>query len=89
MKRLMIIGGILGFLIGLGMGSGATGADAATILWRSSIACFAGGILLRWWGSVWVRCLRETREMALASNQSPESGVDTNNQRGKSNGSMV
>lgn len=68
MKRLMIIGGLLGFAIGMALGASTEGADAATMLWRACIAGAAGGFLLRWWGRVWVRCLRD----AYAQKISPE-----------------
>lgn len=75
MKRLMIIGGMLGFAIGMALGSSTEGADGPTVLWRSSVACVAGGVLLRWWGRVWVRCLRDAhlrqQEALLANLPSP------------------
>lgn len=70
MKRLMIIGGLLGFAIGMALGASTEGADAATMLWRACVAGVAGGFLLRWWGRVWVRCLREAHAQRLATDES-------------------
>jgi hypothetical protein len=60
MKRLMILGGLLGFLIGLGFGSAQQSAWPA-VMWRASAAALASGILLRWWGRVWIQGLEEVR----------------------------
>lgn len=60
MKKLMIAGALVGFLIGVlfGLSQGSSWPD---ILWRSSIACFAASLLFRWWGRVWLQALREAR----------------------------
>lgn len=65
----MIIGGLLGFAIGMALGATTEGSDAATMLWRACVAGVAGGFLLRWWGRVWVRCLREAHAQRLASEE--------------------
>lgn len=66
MKILMILGGLLGFLIGAGFGLAQTSAwpDA---LWRASVTAFAGGLLLRWWGRMWIQCLVQAHEEQLAA----------------------
>jgi hypothetical protein len=69
----MIIGGLLGFAIGMALGASTEGADAATMLWRACVAGVAGGFLLRWWGRVWVRCLREAYEQRVAPEEAPPS----------------
>ena len=58
MKKLMIAGALVGFLIGVlfGLSQGTSWPD---ILWRSSIACFAASLLFRWWGRVWLQALRQ------------------------------
>jgi hypothetical protein len=53
----MIIGGLLGFMIGLSFGL-AQGSGWPSIVWRSSVAACLSGIALRWWGSVWVKSLQ-------------------------------
>lgn len=73
MRLLMILGGLIGFLIGIALGA-AQGASLPEILWRSSVAAFLAGIVLRWWGKVWVSSLKkELRERAAATPSKPES----------------
>lgn len=60
MKRLMIIGGFLGFLIGIAFGSAEQSAWPAAI-WRASAAALVGGMLMRWWGRIWVQGLEQAR----------------------------
>jgi hypothetical protein len=54
MKLMMITGGLVGFSLGLGLG---WVRDAAwpSILWRASVAAYLGGMLLRWWGKLWLK----------------------------------
>ncbi len=66
MKLLMILGGMIGFLAGLGFGLAQTSAwpDA---FWRGSVTALAGGLLLRWWGRMWLRCLAQAQEERLTT----------------------
>ncbi len=66
MKTLMILGGMIGFLAGLGLGLVQTKvwADA---FWRASVAALAGGLMLRWWGRMWLRCLIQAQEAKLTA----------------------
>ena len=67
-ERLMILGGLLGFLIGIACGSAQQSAWP-TVIWRASTAALAGGLLLRWWGRIWTDGLQQAwRERE----QSPE-----------------
>lgn len=70
MKRLMILGGLLGFLIstGLGLMQDCTGPS---ILWRASVSAAAGGLLFRWWCSIWIRGLRESHLAKLNATPNP------------------
>ena len=61
MRLLMLLGGLIGFLIGILMGS-AQHSLWPTILWRASVAAFLAGILLRWWGRVWMKSLYEAQQ---------------------------
>ena len=58
MKSLMILGGLIGLGIGLLFGLADNGQWPAA-LWRACAAALIGGVMLRWWGRVWVRNLRE------------------------------
>ena len=60
MRLLMLLGGFIGFLIGILMGA-AQGSAWSGVLWRSSVAAFLAGVVLRWWGKVWARNLIEAQ----------------------------
>ena len=62
----MILGGLIGFLIGISFGI-AQGSAWPAVIWRASIATFLAGILLRWWGAVWVKGLRQAHRERLAA----------------------
>lgn len=66
MKMLMILGGFLGFGIGISLGL-ARQSDWASMLWRSALAAYGAGLLMRWWGGVWMRSLKEVGEERLAA----------------------
>jgi hypothetical protein len=60
MKLMMIFGGLLEFLIGLGFGLARQSAWPGMI-WRASSPALGAGILLRWWGKLWIRSLEQAR----------------------------
>ncbi len=68
MKKLMILGALIGFSSGLLLGTlqGASWPDA---LWRASVVCLVSSYLFRWWGRMWLQALRQAQEqrMELAS----------------------
>jgi protein-S-isoprenylcysteine O-methyltransferase Ste14 len=79
MKLIMVLGGVLGFSIGFGF-SWAQGSPWPSTVWRAATTALLAGVLLRWWGQLWIRCLRsadvERKTAALkkaepASNQPP------------------
>ncbi len=59
MKKLMLLGGMLGFGIGVVFGRLQEASDA-TILWRACVAALAAGLLMRWWGRLWITNLKAT-----------------------------
>ncbi|MDX1952333.1 MAG: hypothetical protein SFY81_09110 [Verrucomicrobiota bacterium] len=71
MKKLMMIGGLMGFGIGLVFGL-AQNSSWPSILWRSSVACLVSGLLLRWWGQVWVNNLHAAYQQQLAAASAQE-----------------
>jgi hypothetical protein len=66
MKKLMIMGGLGGFLAGTAAGL-AQGSSWSSIFWRASVAAVAAGFLLRWWGQVWMNGLAEAHREKLAA----------------------
>lgn len=67
MKKLMLLGGMLGFGIGALFGRLQNASDS-TILWRACVAAFVAGLLMRWWGKLWISNLRD----ALAAEQAKQ-----------------
>jgi hypothetical protein len=68
----MLIGGIVGFLIGMGLGLLTEGASWSGIFLRSAVATLVGGMLLRWWGENWVGTLRELHQQRIAALEKAE-----------------
>lgn len=66
MKSLMILGGLLGFGIGVSIGL-LQHSDWSSILWRSAVVAYGTGWLMRWWGQVWLQGLKEVGEERLAA----------------------
>jgi hypothetical protein len=70
MKSLLLLGGLLGFGIGL-LFSWAGESPWPTCLWHASLAAYVTSVLLRWWGSAWRRnlesALRERQAQAVAA----------------------
>jgi hypothetical protein len=52
MKSLLLVGGLLGF--GIGMGCGIMQGDSVgSILWHGCLAAYVMAMLLAWWGRTW------------------------------------
>ena len=66
MKKLMIMGGLIGFLIGIVFGL-IQGVPWPALFWRASIATLTAGLLLRWCGGVWIRGLHESQTQRHAA----------------------
>jgi hypothetical protein len=49
----MVLGGVLGFALGSAVAL-AQGCSWPSVLWRASVAAYVAGILLRWWGRIWL-----------------------------------
>ncbi len=71
MKSLMILGGLLGFGISVSFGL-LRQSDWSSILWRSAVAAYGAGWLMRWWGRIWLQGLREVGEERLAAARARE-----------------
>ena len=66
MKKLMIMGGLMGFSVGIAVGL-AQHSSWSNILWRASVTAVIAGFLLRWWGQVWMNGLAEAYQEKLAA----------------------
>jgi uncharacterized membrane protein YczE len=61
MKLLLLTGGLIGFGIGLGLGL-VREQSLPTALLHACIALYIGAFLMRWWGRVWIKALREAQQ---------------------------
>jgi len=59
MKSLLIIGGLLGFCIGL-LFSWAEQGSGPACLWHACLAAYVTAVLMRWWGAAWRKGLEES-----------------------------
>jgi hypothetical protein len=66
MKKLMILGALIGFSSGLIFGL-AQGSPWPAVMWRAALVCFATSYLFRWWGRQWLRSLRQAQMERLLS----------------------
>ncbi|MCS7091036.1 MAG: hypothetical protein RMN51_03465 [Verrucomicrobiota bacterium] len=53
MKALTILGAMIGLLTGIGFAL-AGRSPWPDAFWRGIASAFVGGLLLRWWGSLWL-----------------------------------
>lgn len=74
MKSLMVLGAILGFLVGLGFGL-AGHTEWPSALWNACAAALATGLLMRWWGRVWIRSLEQALEQRRAATRFSRPGA--------------
>ena len=68
MKKMMILGGLVGFLIGMGFGF-ASQNDWVIILLKACIAAYLAGLMMRWWARMWMRCLRDAFKEKLSQQE--------------------
>ncbi len=73
MRFWMILGGLIGFMIGISFGV-AQGSAWPAVIWRASIATFVAGFLLRWWGRLWIKSLQQSYRDRLAADAAPAPG---------------
>ena len=66
----MILGGLIGFLIGISFGV-AQGSAWPAVIWRASIATFLAGFLMRWWGGFWIKSLQQAQRERLDAESEP------------------
>ena len=67
MKKLMILGALLGFLVSTASGR-AQGSEWATVFWRGSVVALGTGLLFRWWGRLWLLSLQKVASDRIAAN---------------------
>ena len=62
----MTLGGLLGFVIGISLGL-AQDCAWPTVLWRASVAACLSGLVLRWFGGVWVKVFHQAQRERQAA----------------------
>jgi hypothetical protein len=72
MKKLMMMGGLLGFSIGIISGL-TQGVTWPALFLRASVSALAAGLLLRWWGCIWIRRLQESCDQNTAMEETSQS----------------
>ena len=76
MKLIMVLGGLIGFAIGFGF-SWAQGSAWPTVVWRAAGMALLAGLLLRWWGRLWVRCLLDAQAARRRTGQVKSERIPT------------
>jgi ribose/xylose/arabinose/galactoside ABC-type transport system permease subunit len=61
MRSLILLGGLIGFGIGVGFGL-MQGKTMPSIMLHACVATYASGMLLRWWGRVWIRNVQQANQ---------------------------
>ena len=65
MKSLLLIGGLLGFVVGLAF-SWVQRSPWPASFWHACVTAYLTGLLFRWWGRAW----RKNLEQVLTERQS-------------------
>jgi hypothetical protein len=70
MKSLLLLGGLLGWGVGMGI-SLNQGDSLMTCLWHGCLAAYLTALLMRWWGRTW----RKSLEQSLHERQEAENAI--------------
>jgi hypothetical protein len=77
MRLMMILGGLFGFIIGVAF-STLQECTWPSIIWRASLTAYLAGILMRWWGRLWIKCLKQAYQERLAQESESETANESN-----------
>jgi len=61
MKSLILLGGLIGFGIGVGFGL-MQEKTMPSIMLHACVATYVSGMLLRWWGRVWIKSVQQANQ---------------------------
>jgi L-asparagine transporter-like permease len=61
MRSLILLGGLIGFGIGVGFGL-MQEKTMPSIMLHACVATYVSGMLLRWWGHVWIRSVQRANQ---------------------------
>jgi hypothetical protein len=59
MKSLLLVGGLLGWSLGMGF-SVLQGDSWPECLWHGGLAAYLTALLMRWWGRAWRKSLEQS-----------------------------
>jgi len=59
MKSLLLVGGALGWAVGMGF-SYSQGHALPTCFWHGCLAAYLTALLMRWWGRAWRKSLEQS-----------------------------
>ncbi len=63
MKKSMMLGGLIGFLLGMSLAL-LQHCTWSVVFWRASAASLVCGLMLRWWMRQWISGFRASQEAA-------------------------
>ncbi len=63
MKKSMMLGGLVGFLLGTSLAL-FQGCPWSVVFWRASASALICGLMLRWWMRQWLSGFRASQEAA-------------------------
>ena len=75
---MMTIGGLIGFVSGLGIGL-MQNTDWPTIILRSTLFACATGLLFRRWGKVFLKCIIQVQEERMIAEMNSETETSNTN----------
>lgn len=79
---MLMLGGFIGFGTGVILGVVQSGSWQ-DLIWKSAIAAYLGGLLMRWWGNLWVKCIKDSEtlkrnaQQAITSTKTQEATAKT------------
>jgi hypothetical protein len=77
MRKMMILGGAIGFDIGVLSGLVTEGSTWPTILLRSSIGALVAGLLMRWWAGIWSSCWQQVNNERMKARENNQPSTET------------
>ena len=68
-RIMVLLGAFVGFVVGIGFGLARQG-DTKWIFLKACVAAYLAALLMRWWGRLWIKSIREMHQEKLAREES-------------------
>ena len=68
-RIMVLLGAFVGFAVGIGFGLARQG-DTKWIFLKACVAAYLAALLMRWWGRLWIKSIREMHQEKLAREES-------------------